>query len=118
MCISVLLSYPINWCLMRCFVGRGPDPADQAPVFDQGAFNGIAKKSLCFGGGEPSPYGMNEPFSVQQTDRKLAAGRRGHDISPTNCDNVKFQFIGLLTKADSLKYNFKIIPEGDTTSYI
>ncbi|MDY4581765.1 MAG: hypothetical protein SPD81_02800, partial [Candidatus Faecousia sp.] len=63
-------------------------------------FNGIARKKLRFGGGEPPPYGMNEPFSVQPTDRKLVAGRRGHDISPTNYDNVKHQFIGLLGKND------------------
>ena len=31
-------------------VGRGHDPADQVPIFDQGAFNGIARKSLRFGG--------------------------------------------------------------------
>ncbi|MCI7807787.1 hypothetical protein MR626_00620 [bacterium] len=82
------------------FVGRGHDPADQVPVFDRGSFNGIARKKLRFGGGEPPPYGMNEPFSVQPTDRKLVAGRRGHDISPTNYDNVKHQFIGLLGKND------------------
>ncbi|MCI7807732.1 hypothetical protein MR626_00330, partial [bacterium] len=56
-------------------VGRGHDPADQVPVYDRGSFNGSARKKLRFGGGEPPPYGMNELFSVQQTDWKIAAGR-------------------------------------------
>ncbi|MCI7810315.1 hypothetical protein MR626_13735 [bacterium] len=37
-------------------VGRGHDPADQVPVFDQGAFIGIARKSLRFGGVMTPPY--------------------------------------------------------------
>ncbi|MCI7809552.1 hypothetical protein MR626_09755, partial [bacterium] len=57
-------------------------------------------KSYVLAGASHKPYGMSEPFSVQQTDRKLAAGRRGHDISPTNYDNVKFQFFAQLRKAD------------------
>ena len=58
------------------------------------------EKSYVLAGASHKPYGMNEPFSVQPTDRKLAAGRRGHDISPTNYDNVKFQFIEQLSKDD------------------
>ena len=49
-------------------------------------------------GASHKPYGMNEPFSVQPTDRKLAAGRRGHDISPTLL--VKHRFTGQLSKSD------------------
>ena len=60
-------------------VGRGHDPADQVPVYDRGSFNGSARKKLRFGGGEPPPYGMNDLFPVQQTDWKIAAGRRVHD---------------------------------------
>ena len=37
------------------------------------------EKSYVSAGASHKPYGMNEPFSVQPTDRKLAAGRRGHD---------------------------------------
>ena len=84
MCISVFLGSHINWNLLGYSVGRGHDPADQVPVFDRGAFNGIGRKKLRFGGGQPAPYGLNEPFSVQQTDRKLAAGRRGHDPALRN----------------------------------
>ena len=38
---------------MALLVGGVQDPADQVPVFDRGAFNGIVRKSLRFGGGEP-----------------------------------------------------------------
>ena len=37
------------------------------------------EKSYVSAGASHKPYGMNDPFSVQPTDRKLAAGRRGHD---------------------------------------
>ena len=37
------------------------------------------EKSYVSAGASPPPYGMNELFSVQQTDWKIAAGRRGHD---------------------------------------
>ncbi|MCI7808449.1 hypothetical protein MR626_04055, partial [bacterium] len=32
----------------------------------RGSFNGISRKKLRFGGGEPPPYGMNEPFPFNQ----------------------------------------------------
>ena len=57
MCLSILLSCQTNRCLTECFVGRGHDPADQVPIFDQGAFIGIARKSLHFGGVMTPPYG-------------------------------------------------------------
>ena len=46
MCISVFLTCSINLNLTGYSVGRGHDPADQVPVFDRGAFFGIARKKL------------------------------------------------------------------------
>ena len=42
------------------------------------------EKSYVLAGASHKPYGMNEPFSVQPTDRKLATGRRGHDPALRN----------------------------------
>ena len=88
MCISLFPRCPINWYLTGYTVGRGHYPPDQVPISARRSFNGIARKSYVLAGASHKPYDMNEPFSVQPTDRKLAAGRRGHDPAlrntPTN----------------------------------
>ena len=87
----------------------------RCPVFDKLVFDGVYRRAGArprrwvpvlngchstqiskidtFRRGRAPALRYERPFSVQPTDRKLAAGRRGHDISPTNCDNVKFQFV-------------------------
>ena len=55
------------------------------------------EKSYVLAGASHKPYGMNEPFPIQQTNRKLAAGRRGHDPA---LHPVKHQFAGQLRKSD------------------
>ena len=53
-------------------------------------------------------------FSVQPTDRKLAAGRRGHDPALRNTPSNS----NLSNRWGKPICTFKIIPEGDTTSDI
>ena len=93
----------------------GARPRRWVPVLN-GCHSTQISKIDTFRRGRAPALRYERPFSVQPTDRKLAAGRRGHDPALRIVITSNSNLSGCWGKP--IYTFFKYIPEGDTLSYI